>query len=449
MVEAMSGRRPVALLLLALLPAAAACVRPEPRVVGASPPQVIERPLVLVPGVTGSRLCDREAGEVVFGRGRSFLFPRDGGYRIAPRLDGTDGLVPCGVIRRVDLAWIRKPVYQPVVDVARRLGYRLGDLASPRPEDTLFLFAYDWRRDNVSGARRLAALLEGVRRARGSDRLAVDLLCQSNGAHVCRWFAKYRDLDPDAAESGDGPATRLEVGKLVLVGASNGGALRILREMNRGRRYLPWVGRVFRPEVFFPMHALYEDLPHQDADLFVDATGEAVAVDLYDAASWERYGWSIFDPATARRVARRDAEARFGTVAERSAFLRDVLAAARRFQRLLALDGPAWGRATTYLLENETSPTPRRALLRRDGDGRWRTLFADDPGAAGADLRDRLLAPGDGHATVASQRRLADQELAGLRPVRRIAGAHFESILEPETLETLRAVLAEPLAAQR
>lgn len=445
----MPGRPPAALLRLALLLPLAACAAPRPLVLGATPEPAIPRPLVLVPGVTGSRLCDEATGEVAFGRGVTFLLPRDGGYRIAPRLDDGDGLEPCGVIREVRLAWVRKPVYQPVVDAAARLGYRLGDLERPRPEDTLYLFAYDWRRDNVSGARRLAEQLEGVRRVRGQDRLAVDLLCQSNGAHLCRWFAKYRDLDPEAAANGPGPATRLEVGKLILVGASNGGALRILREMNRGRRYVQWIGRAFRPEIFFPMRTLYEDLPHDDRDLFVDSQGRALEVDLYDAASWERYGWSIFDAQAARRVARRDTEGRFGTATQRSAFLREVLAATRRFQRLLAADGPAWGGATIYLLENGTSPTPRRALLQDDGDGRPRTLFADELAAGQAALRDRLLAPGDGHATLASQHRLADQELAALQPPRRIEGAHFESILEPDTLETLVQVLAEPLAVER
>ena len=443
----MPGRRLRALLWPVLLPGALACARLEPPALPAPAPLAVERLLVLVPGVTGSSLWDPATGEVAFGSGRSFLCPRDGGYRVAPALDGDDRLEALGVIRRIRLAWIDKPVYQPVVDAAVRMGYRLGDLERPEPEDSLFLFAYDWRRDNVASSRRLAALLEGVRRARGEERLAVDLLCQSNGAHVCRWFAKYRDLEADEAEAGRGPATRLDVAKLVLLGTSNGGSLRILREMNRDRRYLPWIGRVFRSEVFFAMRALYQDLPHDAASLFVDSEGDSLDVDLYDAGSWERYGWSIFDPKAARRVARNDREGRFGTAAERSSFLRDALGEARRFQRLLASDAPAWNGATTYLLENGTRPTPHRAVLRRTGRG-WETLFPDEPALRRA-MHERLLAPGDGHATIASQRRLSGQELAGLRQVRRIEGAHFESILEADTLEAVLDVLAQPLIRGR
>jgi hypothetical protein len=435
------------LLWPALVTAALACVRLEPPALPPPAPVAVERPLVLVPGVTGSSLWDPATGEVAFGSGRSFLCPRDGGYRIAPALDGADGLKALDVIRRIRLAWVDKPVYQPVVDAAVRMGYRLGDLERPEPEDSLFLFAYDWRDDNVASSRRLAALLEGVRQARGEERLAVDLLCQSNGAHVCRWFAKYRDLRAAEVEAGRGPATRLDVAKLVLLGTSNGGSLRILREMNRERRYLPWIGRVFRPEVFFAMRSLYQDLPHDAASLFVDAEGDSLDVDLYDAASWERYGWSVFDPQAARRVARNDPEGRFGTADERSTFLRDALAQARRFQRLLASDAPAWAGATTYLLENGTRSTPHRAVLRRTAHG-WETLFPDEPGLRAA-LRERLLAPGDGHATLASQRRLSAQELAGLRQVRRIEGAHFESILETGTLEAVLDVLAQPLTRGR
>ncbi|MEZ5332419.1 MAG: hypothetical protein R2991_10290 [Thermoanaerobaculia bacterium] len=399
--------------------------------------------------MTGTSLWDPEKERVVFGRGSSFLRPHDGGYGIAPPLAGADRIEPFEVLREVRLAWIRKPIYQPLVEALVGAGYRLDDLRSPRPDGTLYLFPYDWRQDNVDSARRLVAWLDGVRLARGRDRLTVDLLCQSNGAHICRWLAKYRDLTLAEAESGAAPATRLTVGRVLLLGTSNGGALRMLREMNRGRRYVPWVGRTFRPEVFFGVRSFYQDLPHRADGLFVDADGHSVDVDLYDVASWSTYGWSIFAPDAERRVAASGRSRIFGTPPERLAFVADALDGARRFQRLLAADSPAWGDAVSVLFENRSRPTPARAVLARGPEGRWETLFPDDPELTGSPLRERLLTPGDGHATVASQRDLSPQELASLASVRAIEGDHFEAIVEPDTLATLLDALAETLVAQR
>lgn len=439
--------RTTAAVLLALAVAACASIRgPVLRERALLP---VQHPLVLVPGATGTSLWDPTNQRIVFGSGRSFLRPRDGGYGIAPPLAGHDRLEPFEVLREVRLAWIRKPIYQPVVDALVGAGYRLDDLRSPRSDGTLYLFSYDWRQDNVESARRLAAMLEGVRRARGDDRLRVDLLCQSNGAHICRWLAKYRDLTLEEAASGAAPETRLAVDRMLLLGTSNGGALRMLREMNHGRRYVPWIGRVFRPEVFFAVRSFYQDLPHHAEDLFVDAEGRSLDVDLYDTESWTTYGWSIFAPGPARRAAASGESRLFGNPSERLAFLADALERARRFQRLLGADGPAWGSAAPVLLENSSRPTPVRAVLARDPQGGWRTLFPDAPELASSPLCARLLTPGDGHATVASQHDLSPQELAALAPVRHIEGEHFESIVQADTLETLLDVLAETPATER
>ena len=67
--------------------------------------------------------------------------------------------------------------------------------------------------------------------------------------------------------------------------------MRILRELDRGRSYIPIINDR-QPETFFTFPALYEDLPAYRRDLFVGGDGEALDVDLYDAGAWTRYGWS-------------------------------------------------------------------------------------------------------------------------------------------------------------
>lgn len=164
-----------------------ACTRLPPPAAGqllreGPPPEV---PVVFVPGVTGSLLRDRATGELAWGAGRNLLVPRDGGYAlaypVAPPAAWEPRLEPAGVLEEVRLGPVRQPVYGPLLEALEARGYRRGDLAAPRPGDSLFGFAYDWRRSNVESAGELVARLDALRRARGEERLTVDLLCQSSG----------------------------------------------------------------------------------------------------------------------------------------------------------------------------------------------------------------------------------------------------------------------------
>lgn len=421
---------------------------PGPRGPAASGPVV-----VLVPGITGVELRHRDSGRLAWGNGARLFTPRDLGAAlalpVAPGVAGEPELVPGGVIERISLLGIvRKSVYGPVLDLLEEAGYRRGDLDRPDPAATLFPFAYDWRRDNVASAAELSRRLQGLRRARGEGPLRVVLICQSNGAHLCRYFAKYGGAAPEEAAAGSaGPPPGVEVEALVLVGTSNGGSLRILREMNRGRRYAPG-GRRWAPETLFTFPSLYQDLPAYRSDLFVGPDGRALDVDLYDAAAWRPYGWSIYGRDSARRLASGRLPAAFGDAAAREAFLIRALEGARRLQRLLAADSPGFGATRYHLIQSAYTETPDRALLERTADG-WRTSFTGDRRLR----RDPYLAsltsaPGDGHATLASQGHLSPQEQAALasEPFY-VRGRHFEMILSPATgrrlLEVLRGASAD------
>lgn len=397
------------------------------------------RPVVVVPGITGVKLRDAATGKLAWGDGARLVAPRDGAYGLARSLNdpGADAeLEAFGVLEEIRLAVVKKEVYGPILRLLEAHGYRHGDLADPRPGDTLFFFAYDWRQDDEAAVARLHRQLQELRRARGEERLEVDLVCQSNGAHVCRYFAKYGGASFAEAAAGRGglPAS-LAVRKVILVGSSNGGSLRILRELDRGRRYVV-LGRKFRPEVLFTFPSLFQDLPSYRERYFLDADGRELAVDLYDPEAWETYGWSIFAAAARRRASRRPGL--FGGPEQWRAYLAGTLERARQLHRLLASDSPSFGAPRYYLIQNPSNPTPDRAVLVRDGDG-WELLFTGDkelerrPGLAA-----RASALGDGHASVESQMRLSPQETAAIAaPPVHVKGDHFELILAPESLRRL------------
>lgn len=431
--------------IVGMLLAWAASGSAAPKPVGVDSPTV---PVVFVPGVTGVELRETGGTRILWGKGRNLICPRDHGYNIARAIEAgpsRSGVEAGEVILQLRLAGVvRKPVYQPLVDLLESNGYRVGDLARPRPEDSLFLFSYDWRQSNVESAHQLLERLEQVRVTRGEGRLAVVLVCQSNGAHLCRYLARYGAATLDQAESGQGdvPAT-LDIQKIVLMGASNGGSLRILRELDRGRKYVPWIGRRWAPEAFFGYESLYQDLPAYTDDLFVDQEGQAISVDLYDVASWMKYQWSVFAPSVESRLAKNRHPELFGDAAARESYLDRTLREARRVQALLRSDSGGTAAERYYLIRNDFNDTTARALLVEE-EGGWRTYFLGDealdrfPGILG-----RLGASGDGHATLHSQLWLSAPELELLSPeVMNVEGPHFAMIHSREAQRYLLEILS-------
>ncbi|MEM7051911.1 MAG: hypothetical protein AAF604_19750 [Acidobacteriota bacterium] len=431
-----------------------ACRGPEPVAIPGPFETSDERTLVVfVPGVTGSLLTDAESGEVLWGTGSRLLLPRDGGYALARSIASPPSdprVVAPRILSQVRLAGVTKPIYGPIVELLETAGYRTGELARPDPQATLFPFPYDWRQDNVVSARQLFDQLDRLRRARGLETLRVALVCQSNGAHICRYLSRFGEASLEDVEAGRGrPPSGLDITRLVLVGSANGGSLRILRELDRGRVYLPLVGRSLHPEVLFTFPSLYQELPaYRERDFFLDADGNPLAIDLWDAAEWERYGWSVFGRRAAARLQRDPRPELFGDAGARRRFLQQQLDRAKRFQAVLKQDpeGTVGGpMPPIFLLQNAYRETPDRAVLRRHREG-WRLQFTGDRWLKSRSyLRYRATAPGDEHATRDSQLWLSRSELAALaaEPFY-IRGGHFELILEAGTKRRLLEFLIAP-----
>ena len=404
--------------------------------------------VVLVPGITGSKLRDRETGEVVWGDGINVVAPRDGGYSLARPLlpKGPPRLEAFEVISRLRLALvIRKEIYGPILRLMEESGYQLGRLDDPLPGDDFFPFPYDWRQDMAATARGLFRKLEKLApEMLNRIPLRVNLICQSTGGQVCRYLVKYGESSLAEAENGLRSVPEgIEIGKVILVGTANGGSLRTLRELNRGRSYLGRIGRKWEPETLFTFPALYQDLPSYHEDLFIDADGTALDVDLYDAASWERYGWSVFDSDVEQRLAERDRPDLFADRVSRRGFLTRMLSDAHRFQRLLERDVEGSSPAAYYSIQNNAAATPHRAVLMR-ADGRWRTLFSGDQEMSRLRLDSLTTAGGDEHATVASQKWLSATEKQRLaRPTLYVEGGHFDLILNPIAKSRLIGFLKE------
>lgn len=398
--------------------------------------------VILVPGITGTRLRDSVTGEMVWGNFRTLFFPRDGGYRLALPIEGEDSLEPAGVILEIEWGPVRREVYGTVARLMERNGFPLGNLSSPRTDDRFFFFPYDWRRDNLDAARVLAAKLTELGRIHAETPIQTTLICQSNASTICRYLVRFGDVTLEQAEMGwTRPPEGIVFRKVILVGTASGGAIRTLREMNRGRKYVGLVGRRWLPETLFTFPSLFQDLPAYRAHPFVDGDGEMLAVSPFDPNDWSRYGWSVFDPKVARRIAD---EPRFGSVGERSKFLERNLDRAWRLHRLLASDSGELGKTRVYSIQALDQKTPDQALLSRLETG-WRTAFTGDPGIEPGSFLELLISePGDGHATIQSQAWWSSAELEALaREPAYVEGGHFEMITRPGVQRMLLEILAD------
>jgi hypothetical protein len=405
--------------------------------------------VILVPGMTGTQLRERDSGHVVWGDSHSLLAPKDGGRAMALSIDDPQGsaarLEPFSPVYKLSMLGITREIYGPLARLFDANGYRTGALNAPDAGGNFFFFNYDWRLSAAHAARSLTVRLEALQRAGDGGPLRVTLICQSSAALIGRYLVKYGAVSLEQAESGEvATPGNVTVSKLIMVGASNGGALRVLRQMNEGRSYVRLFGRRMQPETLFTMPSLYEGLPVYEQQLFYDSEGRLLDVDLFDAASWEQYAWSIFAPKTRQRIARPEWTELIGDDTARRDYLQSMLDRARRLHALLSADPPDFEPPRYYSFQNNSSDTGERALL-VERKGGWETLFLDHRTVQRvSELLELAAAPGDTHATVRSQEWLSPKERSALaHPAVYTAGGHFDVILDPGLQEQLLKFLLE------
>lgn len=176
-------RRALAVLVaVAMLGPLTATAAPTQREQQAPQPQgqATRRPIILVPGLLGSRLCrpdpaDPTRSVIAWGTLGALLRLSD--LQLPP--DGKDDLKPCGLVREVVYFGLyTQEVYSPIIAHLEKLGYR--------ENRDLFAFAYDWRKSVFHNAR---ALADFVNEKVGPDQ-PVDIIAHSMGGLIARVYAQ-------------------------------------------------------------------------------------------------------------------------------------------------------------------------------------------------------------------------------------------------------------------
>lgn len=361
-------------------------------------------PVILIPGVLGSRLARGDNGTEAWpGSTRKLL--TSGYVELALRIDPEtlepidDGLVATGLFD----AAAGQDFYGQIV---RRLtgvgGYELATPGQPLAgkRARLYLFPYDWRQDNVRTVAKLDALIEQIRADYGDPALRVDVIAHSMGGLIVRYYERYGTADVldgnNFPVTGEGAA---KIRRVVLLGTPNQGTVTAVHKFLNGYRValsrLPTEGVVTMP-------AMFQLFPHPLVDWVANRHGAPLDVDLFDVKTWKQFQWSIFDPSVQRRTRLMPAIWPKQAVFER--WFKKRLERARRFTWSLIVPIGAVKVVRPLLFGGECVPTPRRLVIEeigRDTLARLRPEQIARP-VPGVDYESLMYAPGDGSVTRSS-----------------------------------------------
>ena len=376
-------------------------------------------PVIVIPGILGSRLRDRTTGgEIWPGSAWNLLFDRKEklALKFNPRslevLD--DGIEASGLFEGA----FGHDFYGEILRTLEHSGGYTRAVAGaklPRSTRRYYVFAYDWRQDNVVTARKLDALIEQVRRDYADPKLKVDVIAHSMGGLITRYFMNYGTRD--VLDGNDFPVNLRGADKLhtvILLGTPNLGSADSLHSFLLG----PKVGlRRIPPDVLATMPSGYELFPHPLNNWLISADGRMLDRDLFDVEIWKRFEWSVFNAEVIQHM-----RARFQSAAEGDVYVGAMqryfekrLERARRFVWSLTVKPPATP-VKLVVFGGDCTLTPARVLVEEDGGDSVVRLFPGDirHKQPGVDYERLMLEPGDGEVTKPSL--LARENLNPLEP---------------------------------
>ncbi len=299
-------------------------------------PDTERNPVIVIPGILGSRLVDQQTGEVVWGEmgpgGVSPLkthsltelaLPMQSGMPLHQLHDQVshDGPLDQLTFRVLGIP-IKVNAYAQVLATLGVGGYRdqhfrgksrLNEVDYGDEHFTCFQFAYDWRRDISESAALLAQYIEekdAYTRQQYLERYGIenpnlkfDIVAHSMGGMVARYYLRYGNQPlPD---DGSLPVLTWEgaqkVGRVFLVGTPNRGSTQAIEEIKDGMQIAPPLPK-FPSAVVGTMPAAYQLFPRNEDSPLVYENGRAA--DLFSPQTWQQLEWGLADKSQDRVLAR-------------------------------------------------------------------------------------------------------------------------------------------------
>lgn len=444
-------------LLLGLLCSAlllSGCISPKrtpdlARIFAAARAKTGKPPVIVVPGMLGSQLINSKTGQVewpsVFRTSKT-----DAILPVSPDLAANrDDLVPGKIVETLRLGRVLPEVYvyRDLLEALRHYGgYREGDWINPPADgdkDTFYVFAYDWRRDNVENARELSRQIERLKENLQRPDLRFNVIAHSMGGLVARYAAMYgnNDLPADGVAIQPDWSGAAHISKIIMLGVPNEGSADAFATLLYGysiteglRRRVPLLNKLTAEDAI-TSPALFQLLPHSSAARFLDEELKPLAVDLYNPETWKRFGWSAINDPEYRRLyaAGKNGLAPPGEVSDPlrnlDAYFAVVLKRAKRFHEALDAASEVDPPVMLFAVGGDCEETLDAPVVMRDKNNRWVTLIRprEIKTRSGRKIKkqevtEAMYAPGDGRVT---RRSLLGEDLAGRRRV----GSLFDSPL--------------------
>jgi pimeloyl-ACP methyl ester carboxylesterase len=348
-------------------------------------------PIIVIPGLLGSRLVDGD-GRVVwgeFGSGAVDLGSPEGRRLLALPMGKAgwpqDELRPDGALERVKVSFgfdFKFEAYASMLRAFGAGGYLDSAHLNPKDVDygsghfTCFQFGYDWRRSCAENARLLGRFIEEKRKYVQEERfrrdgkrseVKFDLVAHSMGGLIGRYYLMYggRPLTADGAMSPSWEGAR-HVDRFVVVGTPNDGAIQPLQELREGYKMAPFLPRI-DPAVIGTMPSMYELLPPAELAAVIDKDSNPVPV--LQMSPWEQMEWGLADPE--QDAVLQELLPGVASEAERSAIARGhlskMLSNARAFHRAMGAGGSPPGGTEIHAFAGDAVPTASRAQLDATG----------------------------------------------------------------------------------
>lgn len=286
---------------------------------------VYRNPIIIVHGFLGSNLLDQETGQNLWGKfrgidGLGVADEKMRGLAIPMKIgkplnELNDHTVPAGMLDTVTVKIMgvsfQENAYLNLVNILQSGGFQAEayPLAPGRTYNTLFQFAYDWRRDLPWNAAKLHEfvlekrkyLQEQYRVRYGIKDYDVqfDLIGHSMGGLISRYYLYFGDaeLPPEGQPPEITWAGSKYVDRLIILGTPNAGYLDTVLEMRNGTEVPP-----FPPAMLGTWPSYYQMMPVPSTRSVVYADDPNQAVDLFDVKVWVKMKWGLADPSQAETL---------------------------------------------------------------------------------------------------------------------------------------------------
>jgi len=289
-------------------------------------------PIIVIPGILGSKLVDTASQRQVWGAfGGDSINPRqpeDLRLMAVPMQPGRslaqlrDSVIANDALDRVQLSilpgiGIQQRAYAQMLATLGSGGYvdqQLGEAGAidyGTDHYTCFQFPYDWRRSSVENAALLDQFIrekksvveaENLNRFGYRGEVKFDIVAHSMGGLITRYFLRYGSQP--LPRNGGLPHLTWEgarhVDKVVLVATPNAGSSLAMRQINDGLALIPFVGD-YPAALLGTMPAIYELFPRErQQTLLVEGQWRSPT----DPVLWEKMEWGLANPESAETLAK-------------------------------------------------------------------------------------------------------------------------------------------------